>query len=266
MPFILLLLTALAGLLQGDAGGPVDLTRLFESFLPPHAAGPRDPFAAAEGLLARVAAIGQQITVVALPAFLWFSTRAFASVRTALNDIYDISVRPGPRRGIIVGFLRAKLRDLVMVLVTLVLFLASTAITGIMALARGGAPRPEWSFIVGTFWSVIGQVLAFGFIVALFFLLYRFGSQRRIRWHAALVAALFASAAFELARRLYAFYITNVAAWNTAATDAGLVAMILFVIWLYYTALVFLLGGVVAETWELRYLQQRQRWSGQVEG
>jgi membrane protein len=263
VPFILLLLTALAGFLQAGGGGPVDLTRLFESFLPPHAAGPRDPFAAAEELLARVAAIGQQITLVAVPAFLWFSTRAFASVRTALNDIYDISVRPGPRRGIVVGFLRAKLRDLVMVLLTLVLFLASTAITGTLALARarGDELGPEWSFIIGTFGNVAGQVLAFGFIVVLFFLLYRFGSQHRIRWRAALVAALFASVAFELARRLYAFYITNVAAWNTAATDAGLVAMILFVIWLYYTALVFLLGGVVAETWELRYLQQRQRWS-----
>ena len=34
---------------------------------------------------------------------------------------------------------------------------------------------------------------------------------------------------------------------------------VLFVLWLYYTAIVFLLGAVVAETWELRKMQQRQR-------
>ena len=33
----------------------------------------------------------------------------------------------------------------------------------------------------------------------------------------------------------------------------------LFILWVYYTAIVFLLGGVVAETWELRKMQQRQR-------
>ena len=39
------------------------------------------------------------------------------------------------------------------------------------------------------------------------------------------------------------------------------VAIILAVIWIYYSALVFLLGGVVAETWELRRLQNMQRAS-----
>ena len=34
---------------------------------------------------------------------------------------------------------------------------------------------------------------------------------------------------------------------------------ILTVLWVYYTALVFLLGGVVAETWQLRTMQRRQR-------
>ena len=32
------------------------------------------------------------VTLVALPAFLWFATRTFASMRTALNDIYDVSI------------------------------------------------------------------------------------------------------------------------------------------------------------------------------
>jgi uncharacterized BrkB/YihY/UPF0761 family membrane protein len=32
--------------------------------------------------------------------------------------------------------------------------------------------------------------------------------------------------------------------------------VILFVLWLYYTALVFLIGAVVAETWDLWYRQR----------
>jgi membrane protein len=244
-----------------QAGGQIDLTRLLEGLLPPHGAGPRDPYATAEALLARVAAIGQQLTLVAAPAFLWFATRAFASVRTALNDIYDVAVRPVRRRGIVLGFLRAKLRDLGMVLATMVLFLASTGISAglVLARARGDELAPQWGFVLGRVWAIGGQIVAFGFIVVLFLLLYRFGSQRRIRLSAAAVAALFAAVAFELARRLFAFYITNVAAWNTATADATIGALILFVLWMYYSSLVFLLGGVVAQIWELRRLQRTQR-------
>ena len=36
-------------------------------------------------------------------------------------------------------------------------------------------------------------------------------------------------------------------------------AIVLFILWVYYTAIVFLLGAVVAETWELKKMLQTQR-------
>jgi membrane protein len=262
VPFLLLLLAVFAMVLQsGAGGGEIDLARVFGSLLPPRTGGPRDPLAAAEQLLGRVAAIGRQITLVAVPTFVWLATRAFASVRIALNEIFDVAVRPPRPQGLVIAFLRVKLRDLAMVLGTVLLFLASTVIGGGVALARarGDALDPGWSFVVSRFWHLAAQGIAYGFIVALFFLLYRFGSQRRLRASAALLAALFAATAFEGARRLYALYLTNVAAWGTAAADASIGALILFVLWMYYSAVVFLLGGVVAQIWELRRLQRIQR-------
>jgi membrane protein len=242
-------------------GASPDLTRLFEQFLPPHQTGPDDPFAAGERLLGRVARFGQRVTLVAVPTFLWFATRTFASMRTALNDIYDVSLRPQPRRHFLLGLLYGKLRDLTMVVMVLSLFLASTAITAGLALlqAWGQERVPAFSFWLGTFGIVLGQATAFGFIVLLFFGLYRFASPRRIRWSAALAASFFAALAFEAARRIFAFYVVNVATWSRTSNDAQLGAIILCVIWVYYSALVFLLGGVVAETWEMRRLLRRQR-------
>jgi len=43
------------------------------------------------------------------------------------------------------------------------------------------------------------------------------------------------------------------------SADASTGAVILFVLWLYYTMVVFLLGAVVAETWDL---WTRQRGAG----
>ena len=49
------------------------------------------------------------MSVVAVPLFLWFSTRLFAGIRTSLNNIYDVSVRP-PKGHYVVRYLLAKLR------------------------------------------------------------------------------------------------------------------------------------------------------------
>jgi membrane protein len=105
----------------------------------------------------------------------------------------------------------------------------------------------------------LANFLGFLFLILLFFLLYRHASLRRVRWQAALVASLFMALAFEIAKQLYSLYLRGATGYGAAALDASIGALILFVVWLYYSALVFLLGGVVAETWELRAMQRKQR-------
>ena len=241
--------------------GPVDPQSLFERFLPPHdrSAG-NDRFAAVEAILGQVTTVGQNLSLVALPAFVWFSTRLFASMRTALNAIFDVSVRP-PRGHFLVRYLLGKLRDLGMVIITLVFFLANTLLTTGLSLLQAYAAaqgKANGQFISSLeAWGA--NALGFVFLILLFFILYRHASFRRIRWQAALVASLFMAFAFEVAKRLYALYIQGATGYGAAALDASIGAMILFVVWLYYSALVFLLGGVVAETWELRSMQRKQR-------
>ena len=262
MPFVLLLFAGLAQLLQGLADtGPIDPQQLFERFLPSHDRTPgADPFAAVEAVLARLTRAGRSVTPVAAPLFLWFSTRLFAGIRTSLNNIYDVSVRP-PKGHYIVRYLLAKLRDLGMVLMTLILFLANTVLTTgfalLQAYSRGSGVGG--GLLVSTLERWVGEVLGFVFLITLFFLLYRHASLRKVTWQAALVAATFMAVAFEIAKRLFALYVKSAAGYGTAAADASVGAAIVFVVWLYYSALVFLLGGVVAETWELRGLQRAQR-------
>jgi membrane protein len=259
VPLILLLFAGVAQLLQLIAGtGPIDPEVLFERFLPPHARGTLDPFQTVEVVLGRLTEVGRSLTLVAVPAFIWFSTRLFAGLRTSLNSIFDVSIRPS-HTGIVARFLLNKLRDLGMVILTVAMFLASIALSTGMSLlqsytrARG---RPLLSVVER--WGA--ELLAFIFLLALFFVLYRFASIRKIGWQAALLAATFMSVAFEIAKRLYGLYLQGAAAgYGTASADATLGAAALFVVWLYYSALVFLLGAVVAETWELRAMQRVQR-------
>jgi membrane protein len=75
----------------------------------------------------------------------------------------------------------------------------------------------------------------------------------------ALVASVFTAGLYEVAKRLFALYVREVAAIERFSFDANIGAIILFVLWIFYTAFVFLLGGVVAQTWELRTRTESQR-------
>jgi membrane protein len=260
---VVLLLIGLTHLLQAIAGGPaVEPTALFHRFFPPHSSEPgHDPFGAVEGLLIDIARNRGRLSLYAAPAFIWFSTRLFAGVRTSLNDIYDVSLRPPPRRNFLVIWLQGKLRDAGMVVATVVLFVANTALSTGMAIlwARGAARVPQFAFFVSSLGRLVGELLAFVFSISLFYLTYRFASVRHLPWKTVLLASTFTAVLFELAKRLYGLYLANFASLEGHMGDANIGAAVLFVLWVYYTAIVFLLGAVVAETWELRAMQQRQR-------
>jgi membrane protein len=260
---VLLLLIGLTHLAQGlEGNSTVDAAALFHRFFPPHVSTPgQDPFGAIERLLVRVSQNRGQISLYALPAFIWFSTRLFAGIRTALNEIYDVSARPAPRRHFLLNLLYAKTRDIGMVLATVVLFLANTLMTTGLALlqSRGVERVPELAFFVSSMGRLLGELLAFSFSVSLFYLTYAYASPRRLPWRTVLLAATFTAALFEVAKRLYSLYLANFASFEGPSGDANIGAAVLLVLWIHYTAIVFLLGGVVAEIWELRKMQQRQR-------
>lgn len=242
--------------------GAVDLPHFFEGFLPPHDTSVgRDPFFLLEEVLGRIAEYGSKLSLYAVPAFLWFSTRLFASIRTALNQMYDVSVRPPVRRHFLVSYLLSKLRDVVMVVITLGVFVASTGISAAVGIARayGEADSPVLRFLFSSLGRWIPELLSLSLTFTLFFLIYRYASVRRIDTRAALVASAFGAVAWDVAKRLFAMYLGKVATVETVTVDFHLTAMILTVLWVWYTALVFLLGGIVAETWQLRTMQQEQR-------
>jgi membrane protein len=174
-------------------------------------------------------------------------------VRTGLNEV--LRAAPAHRqRHFLISWPLAKGRDAVMVLATLTLFATNTALTAAIGVlsARGaalGTSVPSLGFFLSSVGRWLTEALAFLFAVSVFFLAYRFASTRRMRWRAALVAAGFTALAFEVLKRLFALYLAHIATLDRISADANVGALFLFVLWVYYTALVFLYGGVVADTW-----------------
>lgn len=105
----------------------------------------------------------------------------------------------------------------------------------------------------------LARLSAFSMGVVLFYLVYTVAPGRRVPWDTALVAAVVASLAFEVAKILFAVYISRFATFDRLVSDTNAIAVILLIAWMYYTAVVLLIGGEVAETYDLMRRQREQR-------
>ncbi len=186
--------------------------------------------------------------------FLFLSTRLFASLRTVLAEVFDIETR----RGVIEG----KIFDIKMTLVASVLFVGNAVIAAYLAIARSRGVELLRAFgirqdVMGGLEYALGRLVAFGFLFVMFFAIYRYLPARRVRWQTAVVASLFTSVLFEVAKLLFSLFLLHFNA-ETVYTGA-LAAIIVVVVWVYYSAIVFILGGEVGQVYELRRTRRLQR-------
>ena len=232
IPFVGLVLAVVGYLVQYQlAIHQLNVHELLQRFLPEASEGTADRFGFIERALGDLVARRGGLTLLAAPLFLWFSTRMFGGLRAALNEVFDTEEnRPWPV---------AKLTDLAMVFVAGALFLAN-------AFASSGK-------------GLVNQLGSLVFSTLLFYVIFKYLPSRRIYWRTSLVASLFCAVAFEIAKRLYALYVARFVTFDRVASDANLIGFLLFILWIYYTAYVFLLGGEVAETYDLMRMRSQQR-------
>jgi len=249
LPFIALLLAVVGYLVQHQiTTHQVSLHELLARLLPSASGSGAGAFQDVERALAGVLRLRGRLTLIGLPLFLWFSTRLFGGLRAALNEVFDTDERR--------SWPAAKLLDLFMVLMTGGFLVASGLLSAFQA---RNAQVVSQSFLIFWMWRLSLETVAFSLGIAMFFIVFKLLPSRRIDWRTALVAAVFCSLGFEVARRLYALYITRFATFDRVASDANMVALFLFLLWVYYMAYLFLLGGEVAETFDLIRMRRAQR-------
>ena len=95
--------------------------------------------------------------------------------------------------------------------------------------------------------SGIWPVLFLAFIsTAAFTFLYRFVPYRCVLWKDAFYGGLFASIAFEVAKRLFAIFVMQFASYQKIYGAIALIPM--FLIWLYVSSLIMLSGAVLVSS------------------
>jgi len=169
-----------------------------------------------------------------------FSTQLFTAIRLVLDRLFGVR----PTR----SFLRGITLDTVLVFLIAPLFVTSIVVADLFGLfktflAEQGQVSGEWLRYSSIGFSVLLST-------AMFYLVYRYLPDRRVRRGAALAGALLTSVLWEAAKQVFRLYIRRVGLYDQIYGPLGV--LVAFVMFVYYTMIVFVLGAAYVAALEPR--------------
>lgn len=183
---------------------------------------------------------GAMATLIGLGTIIVATTGVFGEVQAALNAIWKAQ----PRRSTVTRLVRARLASLGLVLVFGFVLMVSLAVSAVLqamsTYLRGVFPAME--LVLGVSDFMLSTVL----IAALFAAMYKVLPDVDIRWRDVTVGALAATLLFGGGKYLIALYIGRSA---VASTFGAAGALIVLLLWIFYSAQIFLVGAEFTRAW-----------------
>jgi membrane protein len=238
---VLVIVLAIAGFIFGEEAARGELFSRIGAFLGEEAA------VAVQGIVREAGKPGRGIVAAVSGgvAMIIGATTVFAELQSDLNRIWRA---PGESGGGWLQIVTTRLTAFVLVLgIALLLLVAIVAST---ALSIIGA---WWSTYLGG-WSLVLQVLNFAVMFAAittsFALIYRYVPEADVAWRDVWLGAAVTAVLFTIGRYLIGLYL------STAGVGSGFGAagsLVILLMWVYYSAQVFLLGAEFTWVYARRY-------------
>ena len=105
---------------------------------------------------------------------------------------------------------------------------------------------------------VIGAInlgVSFLFVTLLFAAIYKILPNKRLEWRDVLVGSFGTAMMFEAGQTLIGYYLANFITANLYGAAGGIIVLL---VWVYYSAQIFLLGAEFTKVWAKHYGSQRQ--------
>ena len=167
---------------------------------------------------------------------IWAGSNVFATLIDALNAAYDVEdTRP---------WWKKKLLAIASVIVIgFVILLATTMIVGGDRITNWISDRVGAAPSTRVLWAVVQIPIAIGLLVTIAALSYYFLPNQRQNKKQVFVGAIFTTIAWTLVTLGFRAYVANFANYN--ATYGALGGVIVLLTWMYFSMLVFLIGGEI---------------------
>ena len=169
----------------------------------------------------------------------------FATLRTILNDIYGIEKGK--------NILIAKIRDIGMVILTLVFFLVVILINPLFQIIKTLIGRIE--FFNGLDLSLLDrffiQFLPYILNFLMMLLIYSLVPYRKMKKRVYFISALWATVLFQLAQAGFSYYVTHIA--NYSRIYGNVAFVIVTALWLYVISVIFILAAIIGQSYREKH-------------
>jgi membrane protein len=246
---ILLLSIAIAGLFFGQEAARGEIFEQISGLIGPSGA------AAVQSVVknASQSSGGALTTVFSVITVIIGATTALAELKAGLDKIWDV---PPERRQGFWYLVRTRLLSVGVILalafLLLVSLVISAALTALEKLSRG---QQIFNLLLGWF----NVSIAFVLVAALFGTIYKVLPSVRIAWRDVTIGALVTAALFSIGKYVIGAYLGNSGLGSTYGA-AG--SIILLLVWVYYSAQIFLLGAEFTRSYAHRFGSRRGTKSG----
>ncbi|MDX8492238.1 YihY/virulence factor BrkB family protein [Mesorhizobium sp. VK22B] len=236
---ILLIVVAIAGIVIGNDAAQLALSAEFSGVMGPQSA---------DLLKATIETAAHRrsstlATIVGLIALLVTASGVFGEMQQSLNEIWKVK----PNGLSLSRLVRARAASLGLVaalgFMLLVSLAASTAISALSELINERLPFGE--LIV----SAVNTIVSFVLIALLFAAIYKVLPDRRLKWRDVAIGSVVTALLFTIGKSLIGWYI-GTSAIATSYGAAG--ALIVVLLWVYYSAQIFLFGAEVTRAYSVR--------------
>jgi membrane protein len=236
---IVLIVVAIAGLAFGQTAAQDAIAQQMSGLMGPQSADMlQSVIKSASGRFS-----GALATVVGVVTLLVTASGVFGEMQSALNAIW----RARPTGTTVSRLIRARAASLGLVAALGFLLMVSLVVSaGISAL--GGVINASIPFgaIVLT---VLNTVISYVLIAVLFAAIYKVLPDRDLQWRDVLVGAIVTAALFTIGKSLIGWYLGSSA---VASSYGAAGALIVVLLWVYYSSEIFLLGAEFTHAYSLR--------------
>jgi membrane protein len=176
------------------------------------------------------------------------ATTALAELKDGLDQIWDA---PPERTSGFWYFIRKRLLSVGLILSLGFLLLVSLVFSALVsALARTWGPADATGMVL----QAMNFLFSFALVTLLFAMIYKILPSVHIAWKDVAIGSIITAALFSVGKSLIGIYLGNSA---VASSYGAAGSVILVLIWVYYSAQIFLLGAEFTKVYAHRYGSRR---------
>lgn len=177
-------------------------------------------------------------TILGFVALLFGATGAFTQLQSSLDRIWR--VKPDPQAGGIKNFVGQRVLSLGMILAIAFLLMVSLAVSAALSAFGSWIATMLPQGFSGPLLQGVGQIVSLAVIATMFAAMFKVLPDAIIEWRDAWIGAGITAVLFTAGKYLIGIYLGHS---STASAYGAAGSLVLIVLWVYYSALILLLGA-----------------------